>query len=96
VRRYTSDGCAIYFQRTGPGGGYDMRAAALAGIPLWLPPAYKVTDDCTMSWLGSRPPVILTNHCGLDGVTKPSAFGADWRSLTLDGHELEQLGYVVL
>ena len=97
VRRHTTDGCAIYYRRLSSAGGFDLVAHLLHGVPLWLPKDYDyAAPETHAEKYAARPPCILTDHCGLDGVAKPSAFGRDWRSLTLDSPELEQLGYVVL
>lgn len=61
VQRWVDNTCegSVYFNSAG-GYGYDRQAAALDGIPLWLPPEGS-----------DRPPCILTDHCGLDGYAHP-------------------------
>lgn len=93
VRRNTGDGSTVYFRKI-RGGGMDLEAAVMAGIPLWLPEDHAMGPDGYPTWLGGRPPIILTDHCGLYGVAHP--FGETFSSLTLKGDELRQLGYVVL
>lgn len=93
VRRYTDKGSAIYFRKV-RGGGMDLEAYVMQGIPLWLPEDHAMGPDGYPTWLGGRPPIILTDHCGLHGVAHP--FGEGFNSLTLKGYELRQLGYVVI
>lgn len=105
VLRRTPDGTAIYFS-TVRGGNTDLLANVMAGIPLWLPPGYEVTmgqDGKPNGWRlrdgwvecdAGRPPIILTDHCGLRHVAHP--FGEGFDQLTLEGDELARLGYLVL
>lgn len=101
VLRHTSEGSAVYF-RTCRGGGMDLLAHVMQGIPLWLPLGYEVTkgkDGKPDGWRASdasRPPIILTDYCGLRYVAHPFDPALDLSSLTLKGDELTKLGYIVL
>lgn len=78
VHRYVEGGDNVVYEGSARGGGNDKTTAALAGIPLWLPSDF---DMKTGTYTGERRPLILTDHCGLDGVAHP--WGPKARAIVL-------------